>query len=102
VKLTLRPGVAEKVFHITAANECRFNFALNSVKPAWPELALPGAHSDNVSFRSIGHQTPKKAEKRGCGQIYPENLSTSGAPAVAICWNRMTCSGCSTLCTRLL
>ena len=46
VKLTLRPGVAEKVFHITAANECRFNFALNSVKPAWPELALPGVHSD--------------------------------------------------------
>jgi len=46
VKLVLRPGVAEKVFHITAANECRFNFALNSVKPAWPELALPGAHSD--------------------------------------------------------
>lgn len=46
VKLTLRPDVAEKVFHITAANECRFNFALNSVKPVWPELALPGAHSD--------------------------------------------------------
>lgn len=46
VKLALRPGVAEKVFHITAANECRFNFALNSVKPAWPELALPGVHSD--------------------------------------------------------
>lgn len=46
VKLTLRPGVAEKVFHITAANECRFNFALNSVKPAWPELTLPGVHSD--------------------------------------------------------
>lgn len=46
VNLTLRPGVAEKVFHITAANECRFNFALNSVKPAWPELALPGVHSD--------------------------------------------------------
>lgn len=46
VKLTLRPGVAEKVFHITAANECRFNFALNSVKPAWPELSLPGVHSD--------------------------------------------------------
>lgn len=46
VRLILRPGVAEKVFHITAANECRFNFALNSVKPAWPELMLPGAHSD--------------------------------------------------------
>ncbi len=46
VSLVLRPGVAEKVFHITAQHECRFNFALNSVKPAWPELALPGAHSD--------------------------------------------------------
>ena len=46
VNLALRPGVAEKVFHITAQHECRFNFALNSVKPAWPELALPGAHSD--------------------------------------------------------
>ncbi|MFR0653685.1 DUF2235 domain-containing protein [Pantoea sp. SIMBA_079] len=46
VNLLLRPGVAEKVFHITAANECRFNFALNSVKPTWPELALPGVHSD--------------------------------------------------------
>jgi len=46
VKLSLGPGVAQTVFHITAANECRFNFALNSVKPTWPELALPGAHSD--------------------------------------------------------
>ncbi|MEB7540627.1 DUF2235 domain-containing protein [Pantoea anthophila] len=46
VNLVLRPGVAEKVFHITAQHECRFNFALNSVKPAWPELDLPGAHSD--------------------------------------------------------
>ena len=46
VNLVLRPGVAEKVFHITAQHECRFNFALNSVRPAWPELALPGVHSD--------------------------------------------------------
>lgn len=46
VNLGLRPGVAEKVFHLTAQHECRFNFALNSVRPAWPELALPGAHSD--------------------------------------------------------
>lgn len=46
VNIQLRPGVAEKVFHITALNECRFNFALNSVRPAWPELALPGVHSD--------------------------------------------------------
>ncbi len=46
VNLALRPGVAEKVFHLTAQHECRFNFALNSVRPAWPEVALPGAHSD--------------------------------------------------------
>jgi type VI secretion system Hcp family effector len=46
VNIMLRPDVADKVFHITAQNECRFNFALNSVQPAWPELALPGAHSD--------------------------------------------------------
>jgi type VI secretion system Hcp family effector len=46
VNIVLRPGVAEKVFHITAQHECRFNFALNSVQPAWPELALPGVHSD--------------------------------------------------------
>jgi len=46
VNIALRPGVADKVFHITAQHECRFNFALNSVKPAWPELALPGVHSD--------------------------------------------------------
>lgn len=44
--LALRPGVAQKVFHITAQNECRYNFTLNSVSPAWPELSLPGAHSD--------------------------------------------------------
>ncbi|HGA2982971.1 type VI secretion system tube protein Hcp [Enterobacter hormaechei] len=46
VNTRLRPGVAEKVFHITAQHECRYNFALNSIAPAWPELILPGAHSD--------------------------------------------------------
>jgi hypothetical protein len=46
VDIRLRPGVAQKVFHITAQHECRYNFALNSVAPAWPELTLPGAHSD--------------------------------------------------------
>lgn len=46
VNLVLRPGVAEHVFHIVAQHECRYNFALNSVAPAWPELLLPGAHSD--------------------------------------------------------
>ncbi|HED5889162.1 TPA: DUF4150 domain-containing protein [Salmonella enterica] len=34
VDLVLHSGIAEKVFHIVAQHECRFNFALNSVKPA--------------------------------------------------------------------
>ncbi|WP_145514795.1 T6SS phospholipase effector Tle1-like catalytic domain-containing protein [Yersinia massiliensis] len=46
VKLELRPSVAKKVFQITAMNEYRYNFSLNSIKGMWPELALPGAHSD--------------------------------------------------------
>lgn len=46
VNLALRPGVAEHVFQIAAQHECRYNFALNSVAPAWPELSLPGVHSD--------------------------------------------------------
>ena len=46
VKLELRPSVAKKVFQITAINEYRYNFSLNSIRGMWPELALPGAHSD--------------------------------------------------------
>lgn len=46
VKLELRPSVAKKVFQITAINEYRYNFSLNSIQGMWPELALPGAHSD--------------------------------------------------------
>lgn len=46
VRLRLRPGAAEHVFHIIAGHECRYNFALNSVSPAWPELELPGVHGD--------------------------------------------------------
>ncbi|MCS3433646.1 DUF2235 domain-containing protein [Klebsiella sp. BIGb0407] len=46
VMLELRPSVAEKVFQITAINEYRHNFSLNSIKGMWPELALPGSHSD--------------------------------------------------------
>ncbi|WLI76905.1 DUF2235 domain-containing protein [Kosakonia sp. H02] len=46
VNLELRPSVAKKVFQITAMNEYRYNFSLNSIRDMWPELALPGAHSD--------------------------------------------------------
>jgi hypothetical protein len=46
VNLELGAEVAESVFHLIAAQECRYNFALNSVSPVWPELMLPGTHSD--------------------------------------------------------
>lgn len=46
VDLELRPSVAQKVFQISAMHECRYNFSLNSIAGMWPELALPGAHSD--------------------------------------------------------
>lgn len=46
VDLELRPSVAQKVFQISAMHECRHNFSLNSIKGMWPELALPGSHSD--------------------------------------------------------
>lgn len=46
VKLELPPGIAKHVFHITAMHECRYNFCLNSNKEVWPELSLPGVHSD--------------------------------------------------------
>lgn len=44
--ISLHPSIADHVFQIVAENECRYNFALNSVAPEWPELYLPGAHSD--------------------------------------------------------
>lgn len=42
VRLELPPSVAQKVFQITALNEYRYNFSLNSIQGMWPELALPG------------------------------------------------------------
>ena len=46
VDLELPPDIAQKVFQITAMHECRYNFSLNSIREWWPELALPGVHSD--------------------------------------------------------
>ncbi|WP_312242056.1 DUF2235 domain-containing protein, partial [Pantoea sp.] len=98
VNLMLRPGVADKVFHITAQHECRFNFALNSVKPAWPELALPGAHSDigggynpdeheayfltRPEFETVPLSTPDtetRIYRQACAQL----TAMDGYPAIA-------------------
>ncbi len=53
VNLYLAPNIAEAVVHFTAIDECRENFALNSLRASdgslpdnFREFILPGAHSD--------------------------------------------------------
>ncbi|XEG75869.1 DUF2235 domain-containing protein [Pseudomonas sp. abacavir_1] len=46
VNLYLPPGCARKVLQLSARDERRWNFALNSVVPHHQEIELPGAHSD--------------------------------------------------------
>ncbi|WP_122206969.1 DUF2235 domain-containing protein [Pseudomonas viridiflava] len=47
VNLYLPPGCAQQVLHLVARDELRRNFALNSIRPVWPqEIVLPGAHAD--------------------------------------------------------
>lgn len=98
VNLVLRPGVADKVFHITAQHECRFNFALNSVKPAWPELTLPGVHSDigggynpeeheayfltRPEFETVPYTTPD-TETRIYRQTYAQLTEMGSYPTIA-------------------
>lgn len=46
INLYLPAGCARKVVQLTARDERRWNFALNSVAPEHQEIELPGAHSD--------------------------------------------------------
>lgn len=46
INLYLPPGCARKVLQLSARDERRWNFALNSVAPHHQEISLPGAHSD--------------------------------------------------------
>jgi hypothetical protein len=46
VKLYLDRKYFTDVVHLVARDECRANFALSRVKPAHPEITLPGVHSD--------------------------------------------------------
>nr|WP_314423954.1 DUF2235 domain-containing protein [uncultured Erwinia sp.] len=46
LQLALSPGIAHRVFQIAAGHEYRYNYSLQSVAPDYPELILPGAHSD--------------------------------------------------------
>nr|WP_280282381.1 DUF2235 domain-containing protein [Pseudomonas sp. BN415] len=46
VNLYLPAGCARKVVQLRARDECRHNFALNSVQPGHEQISLPGVHSD--------------------------------------------------------
>nr|WP_166359573.1 DUF2235 domain-containing protein [Pseudomonas akapageensis] len=46
VNLYLPPGCARQVVQLQARDECRLNFALNSVQHGHLEISLPGVHSD--------------------------------------------------------
>ncbi|MBU8977321.1 DUF2235 domain-containing protein [Lysobacter sp. MMG2] len=46
VHLYLPPGCADRVVHLTARDEHRANFALNSAQPDFADIGLPGVHSD--------------------------------------------------------
>ncbi|WP_049294088.1 T6SS phospholipase effector Tle1-like catalytic domain-containing protein [Franconibacter helveticus] len=72
IELALSKDIAKNVFQISAMHECRYNFSLNSIKEAWPELSLPGVHSDIG-----GGYNPKEQEyfflTEPVGEVVAEN-----------------------------
>lgn len=58
LNLYLAPNCAERVIHLVAADERRYNFSLNSVTPGFTDTVLPGAHGD------IGGNYPALMDER--------------------------------------
>lgn len=58
LNLYLAPNCAERVIHLVAADERRYNFSLNSATPGFADTVLPGAHGD------IGGSYPALMEER--------------------------------------
>jgi type VI secretion system secreted protein VgrG len=67
VNLYLPPGCAKQILHLRARDECRQNFALNSVQGKSIEISLPGVHSDiGGGYLPLAHERvlltmPKRA-----------------------------------------
>ena len=57
LKLHLAPDSAPKVIHLVAGDEYRHNFSLNSTRPGFKEIVIPGAHGD------IGGSYPDVADE---------------------------------------
>lgn len=46
IDLTLAANSVGKLTHLTAQDECRYNYSSNEVLPNYSSLAIPGVHSD--------------------------------------------------------
>lgn len=57
VKLYLAPDSAPKVIHLVAGDEYRHNYSLNSTRPGFKEIVIPGTHGD------IGGSYPAVADE---------------------------------------
>lgn len=57
VKLHLAPDSAPKVIHLVAGDEHRHNYSLNSTRPGFKEIVIPGTHGD------IGGSYPDVADE---------------------------------------
>ena len=57
LKLHLAPDSAPKVIHLVAGDEHRHNYSLNSTRPGFKEIVIPGTHGD------IGGSYPDVADE---------------------------------------
>jgi hypothetical protein len=57
LKLHLAPDSAPKVIHLVAGDEYRHNYSLNSTRPGFKEIVIPGTHGD------IGGSYPDVADE---------------------------------------
>jgi type VI secretion system secreted protein VgrG len=81
LNLYLPPGCARKVVHLTARDEKRWNFALNSVAPGHLEIELPGSHSDIG-----GGYPPLMTERLLIGKPRPVLLYWGRSPEQSKAW----------------
>src|SRR5690606_33592992 len=81
LNLYLPPDCARRVVHLTARDEKRWNFALNSLAPDHQEIELPGCHSDIG-----GGYPPLMTEKLLIGKPRPVLLYWGRSPEQSAAW----------------
>lgn len=81
LNLYLPPDCARRVVHLTARDEKRWSFALNSLAPDHQEIELPGCHSDIG-----GGYPPLMTEKLLIGKPRPVLLYWGRSPEQSAAW----------------